>query len=237
MRRLLIEEGLPFEAINEASHREKSGNSPDHPRRLHLWWARRPLAMSRAIVLGSLVPASEDESGRREIFNAIAAASLFKDAGNPARIDPLREMINSAYQDKPPKVLDCFAGGGAIPLEALRLGCETTAVDLNPVAHLVERCMLEYPQRFGGPDDRGRNALAEDVRRWGEWVSDRARSEVKPFFPESPGNASSLVWFWARTMPCANPGCGIEIPLVKTWWLAKARQKVWLRPAIVDGRV
>lgn len=137
MRRLLIEEGLPFDAINKASHREKSGNAPDHPRRLHLWWARRPLAMSRAIVLGSLLPAPADERARREVFNAISAAALFKDAGIPARIEPLRELVRDAYPDGPPKVLDCFAGGGAIPLEALRLGCDVTAVELNPVAHLI----------------------------------------------------------------------------------------------------
>lgn len=237
MRRLLIEEGLPFEAINEASHREKSGNSPDHPRRLHLWWARRPLAMSRAIVLGSLVPAPKEESARREIFHAIAAASLFKDAGNPVRIEPLRKLVREAYPDEPPRVLDCFAGGGAIPLEALRLGCDTTAVDLNPVAHLIERCMLEYPQRFGGSDERGRNALADDVRRWGEWVAEQAHASVAALFPEGEDGNNGLVWFWARTMPCANPACGVEIPLVKSWWLANGRRQVWLRPIAANGEV
>lgn len=237
MSRLLIEEGLPFEAINAASHREKSGNSPDHPRRLHLWWARRPLAMSRAIVLGSLVPAPEDETARREAFHAIAAVSLFKDAGNLARIEPLRELVRDAYPNEPPKVLDCFAGGGAIPLEALRLGCDTTAVELNPVAHLIERCMLEYPQRFGAADERGRSALAEEVRRWGEWVQDRAAGRIAGFFPASADGARGLVWFWARTMRCANPACAVEIPLVKNWWLARARQQVWLRAVAADQEV
>lgn len=149
--------------------------------------------MSRAIVLGSLVPAPEDESRRGEVFNAIAAASLFKDAGNAARIEPLRKLIREAYPDESPKVLDCFAGGGAIPLEALRLGCDTTAVDLNPVAHLIERCMLEYPQRFGGPDERGRNALAEDVRRWGQWVAEQAHAQIAPLFPPGADGAHGLV--------------------------------------------
>lgn len=237
MRRLLIEDGLPFEAINRASHREKSGNSPDHPRRLHIWWARRPLAMSRAVVLGSLVPAPEDDRVRRDVFNAIEAAALFKDAGNAARIEPLRKLVLEAYPDGPPKVLDCFAGGGAIPLEALRLGCDVTAVDLNPVAHLIERCMLEYPQRFGGADERGRNALADEVRRWGEWVANQAQTAVAGLFPEGKDGDRGLVWFWARTMPCANPACGVEIPLVKSWWLANSRRQVWLRPIATNGEV
>jgi putative DNA methylase len=165
--RLLIEEGLPFEAINAASHREKSGNSPDHPRRLHRWWARRPLAMSRAIVLGSLLPDPGDDVQRREVFCSLSQASLFQDTCNPARVEPLRKLVRDAFPNGAPTVLDCFAGGGAIPLEALRLGCETTAIDLNPVALLIERCMLQYPQLFGSQDSLGRNSLAEDVRQWG----------------------------------------------------------------------
>src|SRR5262249_29164928 len=108
MKRLLIEEGLPFDAINEASHREKSGNSPDHPRRMHLWWERRPLAMSRAIVLGSLVTDPGNEVARREVFRSIEACSLFKETSVSSRIEPLRELIRRAFPDEPPRVLDCF---------------------------------------------------------------------------------------------------------------------------------
>jgi adenine-specific DNA methylase len=237
MKRLLIEEGLPFEAINQASHREKSGNSPDHPRRLHLWWARRPLAMSRAIVLGSVLPDPGDDASRRRVYQALEACSLFKDTSAQKNIEPLRELVRDAYPGAPPKVLDCFAGGGAIPLEALRLGCDTTAVDLNPVAHLIERSMLEFPQRFGTPDQRGNNSLSEDVKHWGEWVAQRAQQAVGHLYPTQDDETQPLLWFWARTMPCHNPSCAIELPLVTTWWLARSRQRVWLVPSVVDGRI
>ena len=148
--------------------------------------------MSRALVLGSLVPAPLDDSERRRIFRAIEGCSLFKDSGVPARVEPLRDLIRSSFPNEPPAVLDCFAGGGAIPLEALRLGGDVTAVDLNPVAYLIERCMLEFPQRFGSDDERGKNSLAEDVRRWGETVAHKAAARLSPAFPHS--GVPSVLW-------------------------------------------
>ena len=124
----------------------------------------------------------------RKILDLLALASPFEASTNPARIDPLRELLAEAYPDGPPKVLDCFAGGGAIPLEALRLGCDTTAVDLNPVAHLIEKCVLEYPQRFGQPDERGENPLAADFVKWAEWVRKRVEPKLaKVFSADSKG--------------------------------------------------
>ena len=151
---------------------------------MHLWWARRPLAMSRAVVFGTLLPDPGDDAKRKEILELHRAARLHsKRRQTPRRIDPLRELLAEAYPDGPPKVLDCFAGGGAIPLEALRLGCDTTAVDLNPVAHLIEKCVLEYPQRFGQPDERGENPLAEDFVKWANWVRDRVEPKLEKVFP------------------------------------------------------
>src|SRR5262249_50431193 len=98
--------------------------------------------MSRAIVLGSVLPDPGPDK-RAAVFSAIERAADIKDTKSSARIDPLRDLVHHAYPDDPPRVLDVFAGGGAIPLEALRLGCAVTAIDLNPVAHLIERCMLE----------------------------------------------------------------------------------------------
>jgi putative DNA methylase len=236
MKRLLIEGGLPFEAIDAASGPEKTAPPLGHPFKMHRWWARRPLAMCRAIVLGSLVPDPGDDVNRREVFNAISAASRFKEV-SPARVEPLRELIRKAFPDRRPKVLDCFAGGGAIPLEALRLGCDTTAIDLNPVACLLERCILEFPQLFGTPNAHGRNSLAADVERWGEWVRERARDLVADIYPPSKNGAQPLVWFWARTMPCVNPACALDLPLVTTWWLARDRHHVWLEPHASEGVV
>src|SRR5438132_6912712 len=157
--RRLIEEELPLQAVNAESAREKSLRH-GHISTMHLWWARRPLAMSRAVVFGTLLPDPGDDVRRKEILSLIADASRFEASVRPERINPLRKLLAAAYPDGPPKVLDCFAGGGAIPLEALRLGCDTTAVDLNPVAHLIEKCVLEYPQRFGESDGLGNNTLA-----------------------------------------------------------------------------
>ena len=137
-RRRLIEEELPLQAVNAESAREKSLRH-GHISTMHLWWARRPLAMSRAVVFGTLLPNPGDRARRKEALDLLAQASRFEASVRADRINPLRKLLAAAYPDGPPKVLDCFAGGGAIPLEALRLGCDTTAVDLNPVAHLEFR--------------------------------------------------------------------------------------------------
>src|SRR5262249_10174188 len=138
--RRLIEEELPLKAVNAASAREKSlrhGNIST----MHWWWARRPLAMSRAVVFGTLLPDPDDPVERNQILDLVAPASSCEASTKPSCIEPLRTLLRDAYPDGPPKVLDCFAGGGAIPLEALRLGCDTTALDLNPVAYLIEKCV------------------------------------------------------------------------------------------------
>ncbi len=173
--RRLIEEELPLKDVNAESAREKSLRH-GHISTMHLWWARRPLAMSRAVVLGTLLPDPGDDTKRKEILKVLAAASPFEASTNPARIDPLRKLISDAYPDGPPKVLDCFAGGSAIPLEALRLGCDTTAVDLNPVAHLIEKCVLEYPQRFG---QRQQHPAERMGRGWRSARQDRSQSPVR----------------------------------------------------------
>jgi len=98
---------------------------------------------------------------------------------NAETLEEARAKIREAYPDGPPKVLDMFAGGGSIPLEALRLGCETYALDLNPVAHIIELATLVYPQKYGPQ-------LAEDVRKWGNWVLERLRIEVGELYPLIP---------------------------------------------------
>jgi adenine-specific DNA methylase len=180
--RRLIEEELPLKAVNAESAREKSLRH-GHISTMHLWWARRPLAMSRAVVFGTLLPDPGDDDRRKEVLDLLAQASSFEASTNPARVNPLRKLLGEAYPDGPPKVLDCFAGGGAIPLEALRLGCDTTAVDLNPVAHLIEKCMLEYPQRFVEVDGLGNNTLAGDFVRWAGWVRHRVEPRLANVFP------------------------------------------------------
>ena len=226
--RRLIEEELPLQVVNKESAREKSLRH-GHISTMHLWWARRPLAMSRAVVFGTLLPDPGDPVRRKEILRLIAEASPFEASVREEKIRPLRELLAEAYPDGPPKVLDCFAGGGAIPLEALRLGCDVTAVDLNPVAHLIEKCVLEYPQRFGQPDDLGRNTLADDFVYWAEWVRKRVEPKFARVFPADEHGRRPAVYFWARTMRCPNPSCQAEIPLLSSYWLANSsRRKVWV---------
>ena len=135
-------------------------------------------------------------------------------------------------------MLDCFAGGGAIPLEALRLGCDVTAVDLNPVAHLIEKCVLEYPQRFGQPNERGENPLAEDFVKWADWVRKRVEPKLEEVFPADEKGRRPAVYFWARTMTCPNPGCHAEIPLLSSFWLANStRRRAWVEVAGQPGQI
>ncbi|RKU07986.1 hypothetical protein C6503_23700 [Candidatus Poribacteria bacterium] len=150
----------------------------------------------------------------------------------------VRDLILMAYNGHPPKVLDMFAGGGAIPLEAMRLGCEVTANDYNPVAWFILKCTLEYPQRLAGkthplPDlaldekpDLKQGDLAEHVRLWGQWVLENARKELAQYYPTIDGK-TTVAYLWARTIPCQDPQCGATIPLLKTLWVCKKEEKTF----------
>lgn len=223
--------------VNAASAREKSLRH-GHISTMHLWWARRPLAMSRAVVFGTLLPDPGDDARRKEVLDLLAEAAPFEASVQEARINPLKKLLAEAYPDGPPKVLDCFAGGGAIPLEALRLGCDVTAVDLNPVAHLIQKCVLEYPQCFGEIDELGNNTLADDFVTWAEWVRQRVAPKLAEVFPADDTGRRPAVYFWARTMTCPNPSCRVEIPLLSSFWLANSsRRTVWVEPVSHDGRI
>lgn len=203
----LIEDYLPIEAISAEARREKSVRQ-GHISTLHLWWARRPLVACRAAVFGALVPAG---SASPEFV-----ADLCTYPGPRDKIQEAQRLILQAHADRltaesgekvtiedieagrapRPRVLDMFAGGGAIPLEALRLGCEAYALDLNPVAHLIELCTLVYPQRYGQPDPTAKGSakdgtwagLAAEVEYWGKWVLERVKKEIGDLYPPIPAN-------------------------------------------------
>jgi len=218
----LIEDYLPIQVISAEAAREKSVRK-GHISTLHLWWARRPLVAARAAVYGALVPASRfvppNGTGAKAKSLGRANAAKFlerlcKYPGTPQPIGEAEEHILAAHAErlttetgKPvtvadiregraprPKVLDMFAGGGAIPLEALRLGCEAYALDLNPVAHIIELCTLVYPQKYGKPDAKAKGSakdgtwagLAAEVKHWGEWVLEKVRAEIGDLYPLIP---------------------------------------------------
>lgn len=250
-QRKLIEVDFPIRKVSEESVREKNIRH-GHISTLHIWWARRPLAASRATALAALLP--DDPARREELLALVRDISPWEVvSGNETHplIERARQLIREAYGGRAPRVLDCFAGGGSIPLEALRLGCETYALDYNPVAVLINKAVLEYPQKFGKPQtvgsgqwavdsvqkpmagqgnlpletERTINPLLEAVRYWGNWVLEEARKELEQFYPKDPDGSIPVGYIWARTLPCQNPTCGAEIPLMRQTWLAKKDKK------------
>jgi adenine-specific DNA methylase len=157
---------------------------------------------------------------------------------NPTIIEKARKDILDANGGKPIRVLDPFAGGGAIPLEALRLGCETYAGEYNPVAVLILKATLEYPQKYGKLKENEKWEELEDVKRWGNWVLEEAKKEIERFYPNEEDGSVPVGYIWARTIPCQNPSCNAEIPLMMQFWLAKEENKrVTLKPFVNNGGV
>ena len=180
-----IEASFPVKEVSIESAREKNIRH-GHISNLHIWWARRPLASSRATTYASLIPAPENDVEWDKKSQFIIELSKWENSLNPHLIEKARKDILDANGGKPLRVLDPFAGGGAIPLEALRLGCETYAGEYNPVAVLILKCTLEYPQKYGKAkevkEDWGllkgsssKNPLLEDVKKWGNWVLEGAK--------------------------------------------------------------
>ena len=136
-------------------------------------------------------------------------------APTEAEVEESTRNPESAIQNwAKPLVVDPFAGGGAIPLEALRVGADAFASDLNPVAVLLNKVVLEYIPKYG-------QRLADEVRKWGAWVKEEAEKELAEFYPRDPDGATPIAYLWARTIRCEGPDCGAEVPLIRSLWLAK----------------
>lgn len=279
-RRKLIEVSIPLDEINAQSAREKSIRH-GHPSTLHVWWARRPLAAARCVLYAQLVDdpssfrddyisqsvsegmdaraaaSSADarvEAERGILHRRLAALADWNNIHDDVLWAAAREDIRRSTGGNPPPILDPFAGGGAIPLEAQRLGLEAQASDLNPVAVLINKAMIEIPPRFAGrtPVNPGANArmtnwndaegLAEDIRRYGDWMNDEAKHRTGHQYPrvllEDGTEVDALAWSWTRTVICPNPACGILMPLVRSWWLGKKKgRESYVVPKVAEGKV
>ena len=242
-----IEESFPVKEVSAESSREKNIRR-GHISALHIWWARKPLASSRATAYAALIPPPKDTEEWNAKRNFISALSKWENSLSPHLIETARKEILKANGGVPPKVLDPFGGGGAIPLEALRFGCETYSNDLNPVAVLIQKCTLEYPLKYGKPQEveakntlsgaATKNPLLEDVKKWGEWVQAESKKELGRFYPTETDGSIPVGYIWARTIPCQNLSCGAEIPLMGQFWLAnKENKSTALYPYVEKGYV
>lgn len=265
----LIEVALPLEKINAESAREKSIRH-GHPSTLHLWWARRPLAAARAVIWSSLVddpsshpelfPTEEEQNRERQrLFKILEDLVVWENSNNKDVLDVAKAEILKSTNNDPPALLDPFAGGGAIPLEAQRLGLEAHAHDLNPVAVMINKAMIEIPPKFAdmppvNPDAQvsamrsawpRATGLAEDVRYYGEWMKQEAYKRIGHLYPkvkvpqeQGGGEATVIAWIWARTVKCPNPACECEMPLASSFVLSKKKGKeAWVKPIPENTKV
>ena len=165
-------------------------------------------------------PDATDEGLRKALLRFIADFANWDLAANQTYLDVSRAMVKAAHGEEPPLVVDPFAGGGSIPLEALRLGCEAFASDLNPVACLILKVMLEDIPRHGP-------GLAEELRKIGGEIKRQAERELADLYPPDPGCATPIANLWARTVRCEAPNCGAEIPLMRSFWLCRKPKRKW----------
>ncbi len=264
-RKKLIEVAIPLEAINAASAREKSIRH-GHPSTLHLWWARRPLAACRAVLFAQLVddpsshpdkfPTDEDvDDERKRLFRIVEDLVIWENSTNGEVLEQARAEIRRSCGGSLPPVHDPFSGGGSIPLEAQRLGLPAHGSDLNPVAVMIGKAMIEIPPKFRDsdpvrPGTRDRNhfrnseGLAEDVKYYGEWMRKRAFERIGYLYPQvdlpkeqGGGKANVIAWIWSRTVPSPDPAFGdVHVPLIRSFDLSTRRgRETWVEP-IVEGR-
>ena len=272
-RKKLIEVALPLDAINAASAREKSIRH-GHPSTLHLWWARRPLAAARAVIFAQMVddpsaspdlfPTEADQEKERErLFRLIEELVKWENTTNEKVLEQARTEIRKSWRrtcadhadhpraaelfdpDKLPAFHDPFAGGGALPLEAQRLGLEAHASDLNPVAVLINKAMIEIPPKFAGQSPvnpasreerslierewKGAQGLAEDVRYYGQWMRDEAERRIGHLYPQV-----EITEEMVRERPDLERYKGRKLTVIAWLWARTVRSP---NPAFADVEV
>lgn len=252
-KKKLIEVALPLDEINAACAREKSIRH-GHPSTLHLWWARRPLAAARAVIWSSLVddpsshpeqfPTEELQNRERErLFSILKELVVWENSNNQELLAKAKAEIMKSTDNNPPAFLDPFAGGGAIPLEAQRLGLKTYASDLNPVPVMINKAMIEFPLQFQNlspvnPKSRkslnttyiGAQGLAEDIEYYGNRLKQVVFDKVGKNYPKIifykdniKKQANVIAYLWAKNACCPNPACKATIPLIHSMELSNKR--------------
>jgi len=168
---------------------------------------------------------------QRKLLHFIADFANWDNAHRKEYLELSRALIKAAHPEETPLVVDPFAGGGSIPLEALRIGCDAFASDLNPVACLILKVMLEDIPK-SGPE------LIDELKTVGDRIIKHAKEELSKYYPDDPDGSKPVAYIWARTVRCESPDCGAEIPLMRSFWLCnKAKKKVALKPIVkrMDG--
>jgi putative DNA methylase len=265
-KKKLIEVALPLPEINDASAYDKMPGIGPHPKGIHHWWARLPLPTARAVLFASVVddpeahpenwPTEDAQKAERERLFDIVRGMMAKKLHEAPEIYAAANVEMLRYCDgQLPALFDPFAGGGSIPLEANRLGFESHAGDLNPVAVLLNKCNLELAPRYSGHppvnrEDRGRiggttnwrgtRGLAADVRYYGRIIGERAQKTIGHLYPKARlsaeqggGDANVIAWLWARTVASSDPASqGRQVPLITTFWLSSSGNLVWLEPLV-----
>ena len=257
MFKTLIEVALPIEAINDSCKQVPS--RPGHPATLHKWWGRRPMSATRAVLFSSLVADPDDpeaptdfiracedlpyegSTARQKLFLFIEELLTWESNTDEELLEQALHLINLSTGGNPPPVLDPFAGGGTIPLEALRLGLSANASDLNPVPVMINKAMIEVPSIVAGmhpanPESRnneydGLDGIIDDIKYYGDWMRDRAFERIGHLYP-TYCNETVLVYLWANSVRCPNPMCGAVIPLLVSFSVVP--NKVYIQPKIED---
>jgi len=234
-----IEETFPVKEVSEFSSKERKIRHGQISS-IHIWWTRKPSVPSRATNYAALIPAPNDEIDWIKKRNFIIELSKVENSNNRNIFEIAKKDILEANDNIPPKVLDPYSGGGTIPLEALKLGCETFASDYNPVAVLIEKCTLEYPQKYSRIKDNyfSNDKLINDINKWGAWVLDQSEKDLSKFYPVDENGLIPSSFIWNRTITCQNPSCEVEIPLSSNWWLSRTKKKkIALKPFIDNDKI
>ncbi|MCY4442679.1 MAG: DUF1156 domain-containing protein [Deltaproteobacteria bacterium] len=247
-KKKLIEVALPLDAINAAAGRENNIHT-GLPANLHTWWARKPLGVARAVLFASLTDdpseysksPAEEARNRDRLFALIEKLADVRQGMKPGVLRDARAEILKSNGGQMPSFWDPFCGGGSLPLEALRLGLNTTATDLKPVAVFITRILIELAPRHArktpiNPHDRKSflaspeapfDGLKNDVLYYGGRIGEKLFARLSGFYPSSDlpkefgrRQANIVAWIWARTVTCPNPSCRAAAPLVNKFWLS-----------------